>query len=238
MSLPELEWQILYGRFAWAMVLAALLVALLTAAWPRARRMPAAAIAFLLIGAVLLAMLPGAASFAYWLGLALQWPSGLLVGLSLGRLYLNWKGAREQAVMPPWLAIPIALAGSMLYLDAVGLVALGVYYVGFGPVGAPVAALVLMLACATAAALGYSRLPALALLLATAIFTVLRLPTGNLWDALLDPVLWTWSLVSLISMGKLRAGARRRERLGQDSPQAGYASVVNAQTAEDIGKSA
>lgn len=234
MSLPELEWQILYGRFAWAMVLAALLAA----AWPRAKRMPAAAIAFLPVGAVLLAMLPGEASYAYWMGLALQWPSGLLVGLSLGRLYLSWKGSREQAVMPPWLAILVALAGTVLYLDAVGLVALGVYYVGFGPVGAPVAALVLMLACATAAVLGYSRRTALALLLATAIFTVLRLPTGNLWDALLDPVLWAWSLVSVISMGKLRAGDRRRQRLGQDSPQAGYASVVNAQTAEDIGKSA
>lgn len=234
MSLPELEWQILYGRLAWAMVLAAMLAA----AWPRAKRMPAAAIAFLTAGAVSLAMLPGEASFAYWLGLALQWPSGLLVALSLGRLYLSWKGAREQAVMPPWLAVPVALAGTVLYLDAVGLVALGVYYVGFGPVGAPVAALALMLACAAAAVLGYSRRTALALLLATAIFTVLRLPTGNLWDALLDPLLWAWSLVSLISMGTLRAGDRRRQRLGQGSPQAGYASMVNAQTAEDIGKSA
>lgn len=196
MSLPELEWQILYGRFAWAIVLAAMVAA----AWPRSKRMPAAATAFLVIGAVSLVMLPGEASFAYWLGLAVQWPSGLLVGLSVGRLYLSWKGEREQPFMPSALAIPVALAGVVLYLDAVGLVALGIYYVGFGPVGAPLAALLLALASAAAAVLGRMRLPALALLLATTIFTVMRLPTGNLWDALLDPMLWAWSLVSLVSL--------------------------------------
>lgn len=208
MSLPELEWQIFYGRFAWAIVLAAMVAA----AWPRSKRMPAAAIAFLLIGAVSLVMLPGEASYAYWLGLAVQWPSGLLVGLSLGRLYLSWKGAHEEPFMPSALAIPVALAGTVLYLDAVGLVALGIYYVGFGPVGAPLAALLLALASAAAAVLGRMRLPALALLLATTIFTVMRLPTGNLWDALLDPMLWAWSLVSLAAGGWRRWQHRRGPR--------------------------
>jgi hypothetical protein len=36
---------------------------------------------------------------------------------------------------------------------------------------------------------------------ALTLFTLLRLPTGNLWDALLDPLLWIWSLASLAARG-------------------------------------
>lgn len=229
MSLPELEWQILYGRFAWAIVLAALAAA----AWPRSKRMAGAAIVFLMVGAALLALLPDEASPAYWLGLALQWPSGLLVGLSLCSLYRNWKGPREQPAMPACLAFPIALAGTVLYLDAIGLVALGIYYVGFGPIGAPLMALAMALACAAAAMLGRLRLPALALLLATTLFMLLRLPTGNLWDALLDPLLWAWSLASLAGAGWRRWRLRRGEALRH-----GRMGLAGARTVEDIGKSA
>ena len=38
MSLPDLAWQIAYGRVAWGIVVAAMLVAL----WPSARRLPRA----------------------------------------------------------------------------------------------------------------------------------------------------------------------------------------------------
>jgi hypothetical protein len=27
------------------------------------------------------------------------------------------------------------------------------------------------------------------------VFMLARLPTGNLWDAVLDPVLWAWAVV-------------------------------------------
>lgn len=216
MSLPELEWQIIYGRLAWAVVLAALG----TVAWPRSMRMPRTALAVSMLVAVSLTVLPGEASLAYWLGLAFQWPSGLLVGLCLIRLYLVWSGRREHAAMRLQLAFPIVLAGAVLYLDAIGLVSLGIYYRGFGPVGAPLLALSLALACAVAAILGRLRLPALALLFATTIFTVLRLPTGNLWDAMLDPILWAWSMLSLGS-ACLQWRRRRREKL----PGRGYGSL-------------
>jgi hypothetical protein len=37
-----------------------------------------------------------------------------------------------------------------------------------------------------------------ALLAAVLLFSLLRLPTGNLWDALLDPLLWAWALGSVV----------------------------------------
>jgi hypothetical protein len=39
--------------------------------------------------------------------------------------------------------------------------------------------------------------PGRAVLGALLLFSIARLPSGNLWDALLDPLLWGWSLVSL-----------------------------------------
>lgn len=193
MSLPELEWQFIYGRLAWALVLAALLAAL----WPRAWQLARSTIVFLLIGTTALVALPNEASVAYWLGLAFQWPSGLLVGLCLVRLHSAWQGERSNAAMPLGLAALIVLTGAILYLEAMGLISLSVYYWGFGPHGAPLAALILAVACSVAAVVGRARPQGLALLLAVVMFSVLRLPTGNLWDALCDPLLWGWALVSM-----------------------------------------
>lgn len=193
MSLPELEWQIIYGRIAWAVVLAALL----TVVWPRSWQLSRRTIVLLFIGAVSLNVLPNEASLAYWLGLAFQWPSALLVGLCLVRLHLIWQGTSGQTVMPVGFAAVIAVTGTVLYLDAIGWIAQGFYYWGFGPLGAPVLALFLAALCSVAAVRGHARPQALGLLLASVIFALPRLPTGNLWDALLDPILWAWALISL-----------------------------------------
>lgn len=233
MSLPELDWQIVYGRLAWAVVLVAMLASMLAAAWPRSKRMPNAAMAMLIACVAVLAMLPGEASPAYWLGLAFHWPSGLLVGLCLARLCLIRDGRREQAALPVALAIPVALAGAVLYLDAIGLLSLGIYYLGFEPVAAPLSALALAVAGSAAVMLGRLRPQALALLLATMIFMLLRLPTGNLLDALLDPLLWGWSLLSLGGMAW-----RRLQRAGMQAGGRAHISLVHAQSVEDAGKSA
>ena len=193
MSLPELEWQIIYGRAAWAVALTALAITF----WPRSWRLSRSTIVFLLVGAAALKALPNEASLAYWVGLALQWPSGALIGLCLIKLHSAWQGKPESTAMPPSLAVLIALTGGALYLDAIGWISQGFYYWGFSPYGAPLTALFLAVTCSVAAVRGHARPQALALLLALVIFAVLRLPTGNLWDALLDPVLWAWALVSL-----------------------------------------
>lgn len=193
MSLPELEWQIIYGRLAWAVVLAALTTAL----WPRSWRLSRGTVVVLLVSALVLQALPDEVSFAYWLGLAFQWPSGILVGLCLVKLHSAWEGKPENAAIPPGVAAIVALAGSILYLDAIGWTSQGFYYWGFGPIGAPLLALFIAVACSVAAVRSYARSQALAILLAMAIFAVLRLPTGNVWDALFDPLLWGWAVASL-----------------------------------------
>ena len=197
MTLPDLAWQIAYGRLAWTLVLAALLLAL----WPQAWRSPRAAVVIALGGIGLLMALPGEASPAWWLGLALQYPSGLLVGLCVLCLAARWQGRAPGAFLPPSLAVVVALGGTALYLDAIGWLAQGFYYAGFGPVAAPALVLTGMAGCALVAVRGRGGWHHLALLGALLLFSLLRLPSGNLWDAVLDPLLWAWALASLARRG-------------------------------------
>lgn len=193
MDLPGLEWQYFYGRVAWAIVLATVVASMLPAALRGSRR----AIAALLLASGAAMALPGEASPAYWLALAFQWPSGVLLGFCLLKLLAPLPGAQAGGSMPTSIATVIASVGAVLYLDAIGLLSLGLYYWGFGPYGAPVVALCAAAACALLAIAGRARPQALAVLAGLALFSILRLPTGNLWDALLDPLLWGWAVVSL-----------------------------------------
>ena len=194
MILPELALQFVYGRLGWTIVLAAAAIA----AWPGAWRLPRPAVIVLTVALAVLMGLPGAASPAYWLILAFQWPSGLLVGLSLATLLAAGQGARGAPRLPPLLACTLALAGAALYLDAVGVLSRGFYFWGFTEVQAPLAGLALLGASAWAALMRLARPQALALLAALATYAVLRLPTGNLWDAVLDPLLWAWAVASTV----------------------------------------
>jgi hypothetical protein len=192
MHLPDLGLQIIYGRLAWGIVLAALIVAL----WPRRFALSRTAVAILTLGMIALQALPGTASPTFQLALAFQVPSCLLVGLCLAQLYLS--GPERAVIMPPRLAMLLAATGAVLYLDAMGLISVGLYYWGFGPNAAPVAAVLLAMGAALALALGKARPQAFALLLAMMSFSILRLSTGNIWDALLDPLLWCWALCALV----------------------------------------
>jgi hypothetical protein len=193
MQLPELEWQILYGRLAWAVVLAAAVVALLPLAWRRRT----VVLGVLAVCGALMA-LPHENSPAYWLVLAFQWPSAVLAGCCLWRL---GAGNALPRAMPVSLSAPVALAGTVLYLDTLGWLSLGLYDAGFGPQGAPVVALAVACACVLAISRNRARPQALILLGAVAAYSIARLPTGNLWDALLDPLLWAWALASLSARG-------------------------------------
>ena len=215
MSLPDLALQIFYGRLAWGIVLLALLAALVPAGWRLGRR----TMAFAAGGMFLLMVLPGSLSPAYGLGLALQYPSGLMVGCCLLGLHARWRGKAAPVLMPVSLAAPLAIAGTALYLDAMGLLAQGYYYAAFGAVGAPLLALLGVAGCALAIARGQGggqvRGQVFVLLGALLLFSLLRLPSGNLWDAILDPLLWAWAVVAL-ARHAMRRSARRAKLAGAD----------------------
>jgi hypothetical protein len=208
MTLPDLASQIVYSRIGWAIVAATVVCALWRGAAPLART----GVAAILAGALALMALPGNLSPAWYLGLAFQYPSGLLVGCCLVRLTERWNGARRSAAMPPSLAGVLAVAGMLLYLDAVGFLTSGYYYAGFGGVLAPLVAVIIACACALTIVRNHGRGIASAVLGAVVLFSVLRLPSGNLWDALLDPLLFGWAIVALLAGALRRTGRRAAER--------------------------
>ena len=208
MTLPDLASQIVYGRIGWAIVAATVVCALWRGAAPLART----GVAAILAGALALMALPGNLSPAWYLGLAFQYPSGLLVGCCLVRLMERWNGARRSAAMLPSLAGVLAVAGTLLYLDAVGFLTSGYYYAGFGGVLAPVVAVILVSGCALAIVRHHARGTAAAVLAAVVLFSVLRLPSGNLWDALLDPLLFGWAIAALLAGALRRRGRRVTDR--------------------------
>jgi hypothetical protein len=209
MILPALASQIVYGRVGWAIVAATVVCTL----WRSAAPMSRATLAAIVAGALAVMALPGNLSPAWYLGLAFQYPSGLLVGCCLLRLTQRWNGSRRSQAMPQMLAGLLALAGLLLYLDALGVLTRGYYYAGFGGAVAPLVAIVLAVACALAIILQHSRGHAAALLGAVVLFSVLRLPTGNLWDALLDPLLFGWAIIALLAGARRRVGRRTSGRV-------------------------
>jgi hypothetical protein len=146
------------------------------------------------------ALLPGAASSAYWLGLAFGAPSVLSVLLCAWWMVRD-TGTSSRSVAEEGLQILAVALGYGLLLDTLALLPMQWYGFGFSPL-----ALALLLGVALCAILlanpshsshpshSYSLawkksglgLPALAL----CFFVFTRLPTGNVWDAILDPMLW------------------------------------------------
>ena len=232
MTLPDLASQFVYGRLAWAAVCAALLFVLIPLLRPGALSRRAMTALLLAVAAVFL--LPGAASPAYWLALAFQYPSGLLFGCCVLKLRQHWDGNGDAApLMTPLLASVLAVTGLALYLDAMGLLTQGFYYAGFGPTAAPLLAVVGAIGCAEALVQGRARPQAGALLTTILLFTMLRLPTGNLWDALLDPLLWGWAVATL-AVNAVRNRNRSRVRATAiPEPVAGLAAEL--QTLSSLG---
>lgn len=199
MSLPDLSLQIIYARLAWTLVAASMLLSVLPALLPRLFPALARRTKLIVAGTVALVMvLPGEASPAYWLTLVFQYPSGLLAGYSLVALWARWHEKPVDFLLHPAFALLLMTLGVVLYLDAFGVLALGLYYHGFEPATSALVAAAAALAGVAAIWLRFGAGGA-ALLSAVLLFSLLRLPTGNLWDALLDPLLWGWALVSAVA---------------------------------------
>lgn len=133
--------------------------------------------------------LPGPLSPAYWLGLAFRAPSLLAVLLCAWALLSHyrpqWLAPWPREELRRWALAPVLL-GWVLLLDAFALWPLSVYSLGFAPLTLGVLVLLGLLPWLLRGVACLS-----VLLVATlAMFVLLRLPNGNVWDAMLDPWLW------------------------------------------------
>lgn len=206
-------------HLGWALALGAGAVFLLRALNRATRR----SIALLI---VLLCLLPNEWSPSWWLGLAFQTPSLTLQGLCGLYLYrqlflpagtaVPLPNSSSPTVQTPWplgLLMVAIIAGWVFALDTFAFFDIALYAIGFTPYATLAAlffACLLQLISARSkhaqAARHYRELAAI-VLIAIAVHLLLRLPTGNMWDALLDPWLWLIAngLAIYLLLNKLRS---------------------------------
>jgi hypothetical protein len=158
-------------------------------------------------------LLPGRAAPAYWLGLAFQTPSLMSAVICLAWLLNRVRSERPPVFLmtrSPARAIKIltvlgVVLGWVLLLDTLAWLPVSVYAWGFSSAAfAAVAVVASSLWLTTRSAASVVPLVVLAL------FVLSRLPTGNVWDALMDPWLWVALQVEwLINVARRRMAARR-----------------------------
>ena len=187
---PGLEAQALARPLLWALTLGGAVHWLAQGRPPRVRQ---AALACVLLWVAL----PGSASLAYWLAQAFQMPSLSSAALGLGYLWRVWRGppmagarAATACQLMRSLRLLAVLLGWLLLLDLLALLPVALYGWGFGTPALAAVCLLLLAGWlrwgAQPAAWPWLALAAVVLLL----FVLTRWPSGNLWDALLDPLLW------------------------------------------------
>lgn len=161
-------------------------------------------------------LIPGSASPAHWLGLAFQTPSLMSVGICLA-----WSANRVRQGAGPAgppaasrfdalniLAVAAVVLGWVLLLDTLAWLPVSVYAWGFSSAALGAVAVVLTLLWVLSGSGGLV-LP----LGVLALFVLTRLPTGNVWDALLDPWLWV-----ALQAGWIFNVVRRRRAASRSSP--------------------
>jgi hypothetical protein len=178
---------------SWAMVLGAL-GAWLSRSWPRPYRLA------LVVGLMLLTLMPGSWSPDYWLGLAFQVPSFVTVLICMYwivDLLVSRHDRHRWLVLLPsqiralhWLAWGGIVLGWLLLLDTLSLLPFPIYNYGFSVAGLTTVGLLAVLPWIFRPRSPGARLVTLISLLLLTLYAVTRLPDGNLWDALMDPVLW------------------------------------------------
>lgn len=189
-------------HLGWALALGAVSVFLLRTFNITTRRTVALVI-------ILLCILPSEWSPSWWLGLAFQTPSLTLQGLCGLYLYqqLFLQAGAEvplpdsstptaRTTWPLGLLLAVIVAGWIFALDTFAFFDISLYAIGFTPYAVLAALFFACLLQLISARSGHAqptrhyRQLATIVLIATIVHLLLRLPTGNMWDALLDPWLW------------------------------------------------
>jgi hypothetical protein len=209
----------------WALVLGAISVWLLQTFSIKRRRVVAVAV-------ILLCLIPNAWSPSWWLGLAFQTPSLILQGLCGLYLYrgLQAHSASSTALddsaasqiklrWPLGLLLPAIIAGWILALDTFALFGISFYPIGFTPytvLAALFFACLLQLISTRSghpASTRHYRELAVIILLAIVVHMLFRLPTGNMWDALIDP--WLWMMAHGFAASTLIQSLRAHHKRGK-----------------------
>ena len=196
---PALGLQSITLHVGWALVLGAM-SAFCLRPFPKMLRLVVVALV------MLAGLLPGEWSPGWWLGLAFQAPSLTLQGIALLYLIRMWRlrdvspvetvNSAAYARWPNSLLLMAICIGWMHALDTFAAFDVQLYALGF----TPYAILALLLLAAVlrlfslrsgdASDMQRHRDLAVIILGAMAIHVLTRLPTGNAWDALMDPWLW------------------------------------------------
>ncbi len=222
--LPNLVLQSWAMHAGWTLAIAAALIYVLRA-FPVYLRLAGVGLA------IALNFLPATLTPGWWLGLAYQSPSLTLQGLCL--LYLV-RSCRRRDVSPDeaiasspdthWpnsLLILTTLLGWVLVLDMLAVVGVQLYALGFGANGVLASLLIAAvlelgsLRSRTPAAAQTLRDTAAVIVATMAVHLLLRLPTGNAWDALIDPWLWLGAQALLFSRTALWIVRIAAKRLAQ-----------------------
>lgn len=210
MTLPEFDLQAAYMDLGWGVVAAAVVLSLLELAGARRLR-PTGPLTRLLVMAVCLASmwLPAPVSPSYWLGMAFQYPSLVLVALAgfhLARLAGGNVPARGGVAMPELPAATLFALGVALYASTFAWIPLDLYAFGYGDFSGAIIATVLVLLW------GWrdraSAMACAAVAIASLVHAATRLPTGNAWDVVLDPLLFAWTAAVMFRAVSRRVRAR------------------------------
>ena len=214
---PSLSMLTIGMHLGWALTLGAGAVLLLRTT--KVTNVTSRRIVALLIA--LLCLLPNEWSPSWWLGLAFQTPSLTLQGLCGLYLYQHLK-IQPATTIPlpesttttgeaPWplsLLLVAIISGWVLALDTFALFDIALYAIGFTPYAVLAALFFACLLQLISARSGHAqntrhyRELAAIVLIATLVHLLLRLPTGNVWDALLDP--WLWVIAHVVAVSRLR----------------------------------
>ena len=202
--LPDLEVLRWARRLSWGVVLAGLGLLLLRRCWPHSPRWAQLGWVGLMLVSV---CLPGQWTPSFWLGLAFQSPSVMTTALLLWvSVHLLWPGVCHRPdpaqLQSLWrLSLTSVVLGWVLLLDTFALWSFSLYAFGFSPAAVLVVALLAVVPWVMGSTHNMWRLPLVLLGGVLLLHVVLRLPTGNVWDALLDPWLWAALQVAWLPRG-------------------------------------